>query len=67
MSRLVSWESFREEEFEPPYPNKRKVKGWIKTGEIKGRIIGNDIFIDAHAFHNHEASVHDQAMELLGG
>ena len=65
---LQHWNEFKEEVFERPFPDVRKVKGWIERGEVKGRVIGKDVFIDTAAFHNDpNASIHDTAMGLLSG
>lgn len=66
--RLQKWDEFKKEAFERPYPNLRKVKGWIECGEIPGRIIGNDVFIYVHKFYQEEnLCVNEQAVRLLGG
>lgn len=64
--QLEHWDNFKVRAFKQPYPDVRKVKRWLKTKQMPGRMIGDDPYIDSDAwFANNDKSITEQAMEIL--
>lgn len=68
IDQLEHWDDFKKSAFKPPYPDVRKVRGWVERDEIPGRIIGRDVYIYSDRFFRRDSrSIAEQAMELLSG
>jgi hypothetical protein len=49
MAQLIEWAKFAADTFDPA-PTRRVGKRWVQSGEIPGRIIGGEVYVDAQAF-----------------
>lgn len=47
--RYKRWDKFARQELDPP-PDKRVFLRWIREGDIAGRIVGGDPYIDMDAW-----------------
>jgi hypothetical protein len=65
MAQLVEWSKFAAENFSPA-PSRRVGKRWVLSGEVPGRVIGGDVYVDVQAFQADAPGQPDRTDDKFG-
>lgn len=48
--KLLKGATFLRTFFEAPRPSKRELEQWVEDGELQGKIIGGQVYVDVNSF-----------------